>query len=126
VAILFSKDSNLYIGGTFTRAGNIQASLIACWGYGLSVGTGRELGIRNEELEIYPNPNDGLFTINAEGTKIKEVKIYDVIGRSFDRLKITEIGNNRATVDLSDVAKGIYFVEVRTEKGVIRKKVVKE
>ena len=33
---------------------------------------------------------------------------------------------NSATIDISIVAKGIYFVEIKTEKEVERKKIVKE
>ncbi len=91
-----------------------------------------ELGIlgmtclsNNLEIIVYPNPATTEFTINAEGTKIKEIKIYNVLGemlKSFDKLKIT----GSETIDISILPSGIYFIQVKTEQGLIRKKFVKE
>ncbi len=79
----------------------------------------------NLEIIVYPNPATTEFTINAEGTKIKEIKIYNVLGemlKSFDKLKIT----GSETIDISILPSGIYFIQVKTEQGLIRKKFVKE
>jgi endo-1,4-beta-xylanase len=45
-------------------------------------GTGvEELGIRNYELGIYPNPTRGQLTINNEQLTMNNIEIYDVMGR---------------------------------------------
>ncbi len=71
-------------------------------------------------INIYPNPSNGLFTINAQGNKITELKVTNTLGQ------VLKTVSNTSTIDLSDVAKGIYFVEVRLEEGVRNRKIIKE
>ena len=83
-----------------------------------------ELGIKNEELEVYPNPNNGAFTINLNKEyKNIEIEITDVIGQVVYNAALKE--TTQTTVQLS-VKSGIYFIEVKTEAGIMRKKLVKE
>jgi len=49
--------------------------------------------------------------------------IYDLSGK---KLQSGVINGNEASVDLSSYVKGIYIIEVRTDKDVITKKVIKE
>ena len=109
VYALFAKDSNLYVGGTFTKAGTVQASLIARWGFNTTVGIVDELGIKNEELGIYPNPASTEFTIDTRGIRIKEIKITNALGQVIKTI------NNTQTVDITDISNGIYFIQIKTD-----------
>ena len=40
--------------------------------------------------------------------------------------KLTDTKNTKCDVDISFFAKGIYFVEIKTEQGIVRKKIIKE
>jgi len=69
---------------------------------------------------IYPNPAKDILTITLENNEILEkVTIYNNLGQ-----KIKTISQN--TVDISNLAKGLYFVEVTTNKGKASKKVIVE
>ena len=63
-------------------------------------------------IKLYPNPNNGKFTIDAEGTEISSVKVYNIIGTL-----VKEISNrdNSKTIeiDMTGVSEGVYIV--RTE-----------
>ncbi len=125
VHALYATDSNLYVGGYFTRAGNVQASLIAVWGR--NPNGVNEIGSKDAEINIYPNPSNGLFTINAQGNKITELKVTNTLGQ------VIKTVSSASTIDLSDVAKGIYFVEVRLDAlagsmqgRIVTKKIIKE
>ncbi len=82
-------------------------------------------------MSIYPNPCGNELRIrNYElGIKNAELRIYDVLGevvRSFDKLRMTD---GSTTIDVSGLAKGVYFVEVTSTgsvTNVVRKKFVKE
>ena len=117
---LFIKDSNLYVGGGFTHVGSsLAANRIAVWGHSpLWV---NELGITNEELGIYPNPNNGVFVISTEGEKIKEIKVFNLFG---EKIYSATVNNIQTTINLSEQAKGIYFVQVVTDKGVLNRKII--
>jgi hypothetical protein len=58
---------------------------------------------------IFPNPNQGVFSIQSE-TKISSIVIFDIMGK---RIYSEIINHNYATFDLSNQAKGLYFYQIR-------------
>lgn len=86
--------------------------------------TTREVGITDYEMatSLYPNPNNGLFTITNTRYNMDNVKVYDAYGKL---LKNVEVNGNSAVIDVTDLAAGVYFVRVNTEKGIVTKRVVK-
>ncbi len=82
-------------------------------------------GIADYEMTttLYPNPNNGRFTINNEQLKIKNVYVYDVYGKL---LKSVEANANTVDLDVRELSAGIYFVRISTDKGVVTKNFVKK
>lgn len=77
---------------------------------------------KDNSVRIFPNPAKTILTITADGT-IRSIEMYDVQGRLLE----TGIVNDMNTsIDLRSRQAGIYFVKVRTEKGVKLEKVIKE
>ena len=76
-----------------------------------------------QDVEISPNPatNEIMLTSNQ---KLKTIHIYNVLGEEV--LKLERIATSEKAIDISLWKAGVYFVKVETEKGVVRKKVVKE
>ncbi|MCK4288913.1 MAG: T9SS type A sorting domain-containing protein [Bacteroidales bacterium] len=80
----------------------------------------------DNSLSIYPNPNNGVFSIALQNTVAKsEVEIYNVHGEKVYAISnVKRITSNE--IDLSKFPKGIYFVkiydgdEIYTEKVVIQ------
>ncbi|MEC9209185.1 MAG: T9SS type A sorting domain-containing protein, partial [Bacteroidota bacterium] len=83
----------------------------------------------NEELisniNIYPNPSAGLFTV--EFKRIKEnnstIRIVNSIGDMIF-LKELKIGERSKQINLSTFSKGVYFIELQTDDGVSNKKLI--
>jgi hypothetical protein len=78
-------------------------------------------------INIYPNPSSGLFSVELEGQQAAQVIVYNTLGQ--EMLTKTLSGNDKKVacqVDLGAVAKGIYLVQIRTEKQVINSKIVIE
>ena len=75
------------------------------------------VGIENAEVisRIAPNPTTGLIHITA-AAEIETVEIYDIAGARV--MHLAHIGANTASVDLADLASGIYFVKVNKGKAV--------
>lgn len=65
---------------------------------------------QNTDYKIFPNPSSGLFTIQGPNTNNSTICIYDVLGNCI--LDNTPIQNNTHQIDISNQAKGIYFVEI--------------
>lgn len=68
---------------------------------------------------IYPNPNDGNFTISNVPFAIYDLRITDVIGKEVYRQTITNSSNSN--IDISQLSNGIYFWEVINDKEVMAK-----
>ena len=66
-----------------------------------------------EELSIYPNPSNGLFGLDLSETEFSNaanVVVIDKTGRTVYQSMVT---SNRMQIDLSNVATGIYMLQVR-------------
>lgn len=77
-------------------------------------------------LNIYPNPNDGVFTVSFEFANAKDVRVdlTDVTGRiisSEERYGVTSYRNEVGSTDLSN---GVYFVRITTVDGSAVQKIV--
>jgi hypothetical protein len=76
----------------------------------------------NSGIEIFPNPSNGIFTIeNTSGEKIKNVEVYDAMGKL---IYGNQNYNQQAKIDLSAQANGLYFVFVKTDKGIATQKII--
>jgi hypothetical protein len=77
-------------------------------------------------VKIYPNPTDGQLTIENEKLKIENVEIIDTWGRT--RLNNFQLStfNSQLIIDISHLPNGVYFIRIKTEKGTIMQKVVKQ
>jgi Zn-dependent metalloprotease len=73
-------------------------------------------------LQIFPNPNSGTFTIQTNFDKPENalIRIYNTLGET---VKEIQTSNNRVDVKL-ETASGVYFVELRVNETVIRKRLV--
>ena len=68
------------------------------------------------DVNIYPNPSQGVVMVeNNSGEKIVQIELLDVNGNLINATQ-TQIGNN-TRLDLSDAAKGLYILNVRSQSG---------
>jgi hypothetical protein len=76
------------------------------------------------QVEIYPNPNKGIFNIiPAEGSKRElSVEVEDMNGKTI--LKKQLKNQNEYQIDLSSASAGTYYVRIQTETYLIKRKVV--
>lgn len=70
---------------------------------------------------IFPNPTSGRFQIANVNYKVSSIEIYNVFGECIYRHIGTFLN---LQIDLSNQSNGIYFLYIRTEKGVMSRKVV--
>ncbi|HLG34941.1 MAG TPA: T9SS type A sorting domain-containing protein [Bacteroidia bacterium] len=119
---MYTYNNELYVGGIFSMIGGINANSIAKWHIiGASV---NEIQNGEDGITIYPNPVSESVTIsiNEKQRHAGEIVFYNVMG---EKCLTKEMKAQRETVDVSALASGIYFVEVRTQNSAVRKKIVK-
>ncbi len=82
-----------------------------------------ELSNNNVDFTIYPNPCSSQATISfSEEQKNTSIKLVNVLGECIQQLTTN---NKQLKIDMSNVAKGIYFIEVMDEKkNVANKKII--
>ncbi len=79
----------------------------------------------NAELNIYPNPSTGLFTLTVpQGLNVNTVEITDLNGRVVMTVPVN--GAVQYDINLTDLEAGIYLLNAVTAQGTLVSKVVKE
>lgn len=74
-----------------------------------------------QDVDIFPNPAGSIVTISSEN--IKKIEIINLRGQI---TYVKECNSNTINIDLSNCAKGIYFVKVITSKGTKVEKLILE
>jgi hypothetical protein len=91
------------------------------------------LGINEEQLAqavtIYPNPNDGDFTIDLKLTSNTDVEIsvITVLGQTMYNRHFGSVpGLSQELIQLNNAKPGVYFIEVRAGETTFSKKIIIE
>jgi len=82
-------------------------------------------GIANElssNINIYPNPTDGLVWISG----VSNISKIELIGSLGTMIKtISNDGQNEIKIDLYDLQPGVYQIKLTGDKGTVMKRVVR-
>ncbi len=102
-----------------TICGNVSWDTVTVSVYGTGIGA---YTMNGRGIMIYPNPATN--TINIESTtKFSQMLISDVLGN----VRISQqVFNQAVTIDISGLTKGLYFIKLTTDDGIIVKKFLKE
>ena len=73
----------------------------------------------SEEISVYPNPTEGKFQIVSAKFRVSRIEIYNVLGEQL-------FSSSEKDVDISNLNRGVYFAKVKTEKGIIIHRIVKQ
>ncbi|MCC6767494.1 MAG: T9SS type A sorting domain-containing protein, partial [Bacteroidia bacterium] len=93
----------------------------------ISVGIGNVEGV--DQLQVFPNPTEGLLNLSFQSAEAQtfDIRILDAAGRLVATESFSTMpGKVNRQYDLSDKAKGIYFFSIRSEKGMMNYRIVKD
>ena len=75
-------------------------------------------GTTGQRMAIFPNPNNGQFTITMDGLPtIGRILVLDALGKVLQQHMI--VGTSTMQIDLGDLASGMYHVRIETEREVV-------
>lgn len=97
-------------------------SINTCAGIGIA-----EINLANG-INIYPNPNQGNFYIDFK-TELKNVmvEIQNVLGENLYFENFREVNaDTKILINISEFQDKIYIMKIKTEKGELIKKIIKE
>jgi hypothetical protein len=109
--------SNVTVGSpVFLPAGTILWADLASCNPGTLLGVNQPPG--TNEIRITPNPAVDNITISGIKSKYCKYAVYDAAGRKVIAEEVIVTGS--ASVNISMLSKGVYFVELKTQEKVIR------
>ena len=71
-------------------------------------------------VKLYPNPTSGQLNIKADG--MTSASVYDLVGQCLMQMSAQD---GQASVDMSQMKNGVYFIKVNTANGSVIQRVVK-
>ena len=86
-----------------------------------------EGGTTINNLDVYPNPSRDIFNVTfvAEDVQDLEVRVINVVGEVVYTEALEQfVGEYTKQIDLTDNSKGVYFLEITTNAGVVNKKLI--
>lgn len=84
------------------------------------------LGVEDNLLlltKIYPVPTSDFITVESEKYDIESISFMDIYGKT---ISTYDVENPINTIDISNFADGIYFISIKSDKGLINKKIIIE
>ncbi len=116
-----------YVGFNYTSPA--QTSAAFGWAAIDSFNVTAPLGVEDNSLktkfDIYPNPASDLLSIaNFEGIRINGVTMTDLNGRVVKRNAYSAVED--VEVNVSDLASGVYLLNIETDLGSVTKKIMKK
>jgi hypothetical protein len=77
-----------------------------------------------ESITLYPNPATDQFTLSYAGqTQLQQLTIVDIQGKLIKTITLQDF-NNSKTIDTSALAKGMYFIQIKSDSTTIIKKLM--
>ncbi|OIQ27761.1 MAG: hypothetical protein BM564_11830 [Bacteroidetes bacterium MedPE-SWsnd-G2] len=113
--------------GAFTQ--NVSTTTSSC-GIGSSTIHSCSLGINDDHLAntigIYPNPNNGTFTLTKDASlNLEKAVIRDIRGREISTIDLSNMVTSQV-IELNNTSKGVYLITIQSAEGSATKKIIIE
>lgn len=87
----------------------------------LCLPTGAEERILHNEVNVFPNPGNGIFQVANNKERILKIEVYSIYGVKIPSLSDTYLNS---IVNISSQPEGIYVLRLFTESGILSRKVI--
>ncbi len=82
-----------------------------------------EISANYNKFKISPNPSNGIYVVTCEHDNLKTIEVTDINGKIIYFISNKE---KMYKIDISNYANGIYFLQIKSEKGKDSAKLIKE
>ncbi|HXU25697.1 MAG TPA: T9SS type A sorting domain-containing protein, partial [Bacteroidia bacterium] len=79
-----------------------------------------QVSASSKQISVYPNPNNGSFTIETGVSTKQTMQLFDVNGK----LVLTQTISGKTNIDGSNLAEGVYNLSITNNEGVTNKRLV--
>lgn len=80
------------------------------------------------DINVFPNPNNGQFTLDVEfgETTTATITLKDVLGKDIMTPEFVQsVSSLRRSFNISHLSQGVYHLHLSTERGVVVKRIIK-
>lgn len=122
-ATTIQADGKIIAVGRFTEFNGVSRSGIARLNATTIVGVSENTPNAAATFDVYPNPTNAMVSVSLPDALLgQKISLLNTIGQVLETKNIT---TTTMSYDLANLANGIYFIQVQTNKGIVTKKVVK-
>ena len=76
-------------------------------------------------FSIYPNPSKGSFNIEFKNLSSSySVEVFDVTGKTIYENNFDQSSNLVQTINIQNATSGVYFINIKSDNGIVTKKLV--
>jgi hypothetical protein len=79
----------------------------------------QEQKLQQDNILIYPNPTNGMVHVSCDNQKIKSTKLHNLQGELIREYFVNDFS-------VADIASGIYFITIQTDKSTFVHKLLKQ
>ncbi len=126
------EDDNYTQGTNFTILpcnASSSATDVMDWGetedYNININAANGIDENTEDVqfEIYPNPANDIISIVQNGNKMNALKVINIQGQEVINPTVNST-EDKISISVKDLPKGIYFMKLNNNKGITYKKFV--
>jgi hypothetical protein len=88
--------------------------------YNCNTSSLQHINDKNNQISIYPNPNNGNFIIETNAIEIQMLQIFDIAGKT----ALCQNINGKTNINVNSLDNGIYFIQVKTSENVSITKII--
>jgi PKD repeat protein len=78
----------------------------------------------NDLVSLYPNPNQGSFSLETQNLRVESIEIYNSIGQIVYQKNVPNTFISNFDIQLKQPSNGMYLVKIQTQKGIITQKII--
>ncbi|NOY49093.1 MAG: T9SS type A sorting domain-containing protein [Chlorobi bacterium] len=78
----------------------------------------------SSSIDIWPNPAKNILNLESKGSNIQLIQIFDNLGRLV--ILKPNLSTNSVAIDVSALKKGVYIVDIQSDKTKVRKTLIVE
>jgi uncharacterized membrane protein len=113
----------LAVNGGFNAASLSIVQIVLTSDYNSEVEM-RQIETEVSNLQVYPNPSNGLVTINDSfKDEFRSISLYNSIG---SKVFSKNYNSNNYKLDFTDLPNGVYMLVITTDNGVQKQQIIKE